>query len=396
MVPMVQEHVKILVVGAGGLGCEIIKCLAMTGFRDVHVIDMDTIDLSNLNRQFLFTPQDIGKPKAEAAVRAVMERIPGLKYTAHYNKIQDFDDDFYLKFNIVICGLDSVFARRWINSTLMNIALQTDNIIPFLDGGTEAFKGHCRVVIPTKTACIECNMDLYPPQQNFPLCTIANTPRLPEHCVEYAKIVLWPKEQPFGQGVVVDGDNPDHITWLYKTAVDRAKSYNIPGVTYRLTQGVTKRIIPAVASTNATIAAACVTECLKIATSSYNYLDNYMMFNNVDSIYTFTFASERKENCLACSRCSHDLAFFESDKLQVFLDKIGEETEFNLQKPTLTTISSSGENRTLYMSNLASMEEALRPNLEKTFKELEFESGQEVVVTDPGVKMPVHFKLRLT
>ena len=121
-----------------------------------------------------------------------------------------------------------------------------------------------------------------------------------------------------------------------------------------------------------------------------------MMFNNVDSIYTFAFASERKENCLACSRCSHDLAFLESDKLQVFLDKIGEETEFNLQKPTLTTISSSGENRTLYMSNLASMEEALRPNLEKTFKELEFESGQEVVVTDPGVKMPVHFKLHLT
>ena len=230
MVPMLQEHCKILVVGAGGLGCEIIKCLAMTGFRVVHVIDMDTIDLSNLNRQFLFTPSDIGKPKAEAAVRAVMKRVPGLQYVAHYNKIQDFDDDFYLQFNIVICGLDSVFARRWMNSALINIALQTENIIPFLDGGTEAFKGHCRVVIPTKTACIECNMDLYPPQQNFPLCTIANTPRLPEHCVEYAKIVLWPKEQPFGRGVPVDGDNPDHITWLYKTAVDRAKSYNISGM----------------------------------------------------------------------------------------------------------------------------------------------------------------------
>ena len=77
-------------------------------------------------------------------------------------------------------------------------------------------------------------MDLYPPQQNFPLCTIANTPRLPEHCVEYAKIVLWPKEQPFGQGVVVDGDNPDHITWLYKTGVDRAKSYNISGMYCRV------------------------------------------------------------------------------------------------------------------------------------------------------------------
>ena len=229
MIPMLQEQCKILVVGAGGLGCEMIKCLAMSGFKVVHVIDMDTIDLSNLNRQFLFSSEDIGKPKAEAAVQSVMNRVPGLQYVAHFNKIQDFDDEFYLQFNIVICGLDSVAARRWMNSTILNIALQHESIIPMLDGGTEAFKGHCRVIIPTKTACIECNMDLYPPQQNYPLCTIANTPRLPEHCVEYAKIVLWPKEHPFGEGVEVEGDDPRHIAWLYKTAVERAKTYNIPG-----------------------------------------------------------------------------------------------------------------------------------------------------------------------
>jgi ubiquitin-like 1-activating enzyme E1 B len=56
---------KVLMVGAGGIGCELLKNLVLTGYGEVHVVDLDTIDLSNLNRQFLFRHEHIKKSKAE-------------------------------------------------------------------------------------------------------------------------------------------------------------------------------------------------------------------------------------------------------------------------------------------------------------------------------------------
>jgi NEDD8-activating enzyme E1 len=150
--------------GAGGLGCEILKNLALSGFKLIHVIDMgmfdnqkkkstqptdhlqDTIDVSNLNRQFLFRQSDVGKSKAEVAARFVEKRVKGVSIIPHNCKIQDMDEDFYMQFNMVICGLDSIEARRWINATLVDMVDENnpESLKPLIDGGTEG-KVECQL-----------------------------------------------------------------------------------------------------------------------------------------------------------------------------------------------------------------------------------------------------------
>lgn len=383
------ESSRVLVIGAGGLGCEILKNLALSGFKDIHVIDMDTIDVSNLNRQFLFRQSDVGKSKAEVAAAFVERRVPGVKITPYNGKIQDKDEDYYMQFKLVICGLDSIEARRWINATLVDM-IDMDNpesLKPLIDGGTEGFKGQARVILPTISSCIECQLSMHAPRAAVPLCTLATIPRQPQHCIEWAHIIAWEEQR---KDITLDTDDPEHITWLYTTALERAKQFNIEGVTYQMTQGVVKNIIPAIASTNAIIAAECCNEALKIATSCAPYLDNYMMYtgdSNNSGLYAYTFAAEKKDDCPVCGNLAQNMTIDPEVTLEDFIASLAERAEAQLKKPTIRTAEKS-----LYYQAPIALEEQTRPNLVKKMREL-VSDGEEVAISDQAFTIDFKFKL---
>ncbi|KFB44439.1 hypothetical protein ZHAS_00012224 [Anopheles sinensis] len=386
---------KILVIGAGGLGCELLKDLALMGFRDIHVIDMDTIELSNLNRQFLFRRTDIGKSKAQCAASFINNRVPGCVVTPHFCKIQDFDSSFYRQFHIIVCGLDSIVARRWINGMLISmVEYEEDGSVRNLHHSVDRRRN--RRVQRERPCDSTRNDGLHRLYVNYPLCTIANTPRMPEHCIEYVKIIQWPKETPFGSEVALDGDDPQHVTWVYEKAQERADSFNITGLSYRLVQGVLKNIIPAVASTNAVIAASCATEVFKIASSCCEPLNNYMVFNDVDGIYTYTYEAEKRSDCLACSQVPRSVEITDPNTmtLQDLIQHLCDNPEFQMKSPGLTALL-EGKNKTLYMGTVKSIEEATKGNLTLSLTELGLKDGQEVMVADVTTPNTILIKLKI-
>ena len=101
-------------VGAGGIGCELLKTLVLSGFENIEMIDLDTIDVSNLNRQFLFRRKHVGQSKALVARESALKFRPGgdLTITAHHGNVKDetFDIGFVKRFDVVLNGLDNLEA----------------------------------------------------------------------------------------------------------------------------------------------------------------------------------------------------------------------------------------------------------------------------------------------
>eukprot|EP00928_Gymnodinium_smaydae_P037263 TRINITY_DN258_c0_g2_i2.p1 TRINITY_DN258_c0_g2~~TRINITY_DN258_c0_g2_i2.p1 ORF type:complete len:626 (+),score=177.76 TRINITY_DN258_c0_g2_i2:1235-3112(+) len=183
------SNMNLFLVGAGALGCEFLKCFAMMGASCgssglVTVTDMDRIETSNLNRQFLFRAKDVQSPKSTTAASAVKAMNPSLKVNSMEVRVgpdteDTFDDEFWQKLDCVVNALDNIQARMYVDSRCVWFAR------PLLESGTLGTKANVQVVLPFQTQSYGDSQD--PPEESIPLCTLKHFPHAIEHTIEWSR-----------------------------------------------------------------------------------------------------------------------------------------------------------------------------------------------------------------
>lgn len=185
------SNVKNFLVGAGAIGCEMLKNYALIGLGTgpnghITVTDNDSIEKSNLNRQFLFRSKDVGKQKSETAAAAIQVFNPELKgkITTLTDRIgpdsEDiFDEKFWHQLDIITNALDNVEARTYVDRRCVFFQK------PLLESGTLGTKANTQVVLPRLTESYSSSQD--PPEQSFPMCTLRSFPNKIEHTIAWAR-----------------------------------------------------------------------------------------------------------------------------------------------------------------------------------------------------------------
>ncbi|CAI5766995.1 ubiquitin-like modifier-activating enzyme 7 [Podarcis lilfordi] len=180
---------KYFVVGAGAIGCELLKNFAMIGLSaseggSITVTDMDTIEYSNLNRQFLFRPGDVSKQKSEVAAAAVKLMNRHINVSAQQNQVGPdtehfYGDDFFLGLDGVASALDSLQARKYLCQRCVQY------LKPLLDSGTEGTRGHVQVFVPFLTESLGQAQE--EEETQYPLCTLRHFPSTIQHTLQWAR-----------------------------------------------------------------------------------------------------------------------------------------------------------------------------------------------------------------
>lgn len=134
------KQAKVLVIGAGGLGCPVLQYLTAAGVGIIGLVEFDTVDASNLQRQILFNVEDIGKPKAEVAIKKLKMQNPHISFNQHPFRLDTSNALETIKnYDLIVDGCDNFATRYLVNDTCVILNK------PFVFGSIFKFEGHVSV-----------------------------------------------------------------------------------------------------------------------------------------------------------------------------------------------------------------------------------------------------------
>jgi len=184
---------KTFMVGCGALGCEMLKNFAMVGIACdpqgkglVTVTDNDTIEVSNLSRQFLFREENVGQSKSLAASQSVLVMNSDIKVKAMETIVAPetenvFSNEFWESQDFITNALDNVKARLYVDSQCVFYEK------PLLESGTLGTKCNAQVILPHMTASYADGPKDDESANSIPMCTLRNFPSQIEHCIEWGR-----------------------------------------------------------------------------------------------------------------------------------------------------------------------------------------------------------------
>jgi adenylyltransferase/sulfurtransferase len=161
-----QEKLKrssVFIAGAGGLGSVISYYMAAAGFGRIRIVDCDSVELSNLNRQIVHAHADLGRPKALSAYDALTGINPKIEVEALVETISEENIDQLLEgCDLIMDGMDRFSARYMLNRAALR------KRIPLFHGAISGYQGQATTIIPGRTACLRCIFPRAPPPSTFP------------------------------------------------------------------------------------------------------------------------------------------------------------------------------------------------------------------------------------
>lgn len=198
---------SIFIVGAGAIGCEHLKNMCMMGLGKIIITDMDRIEKSNLNRQFLFRREDIGQPKSITAIKKAKMINLDVELIGHENKVcketsGTYDWAFFKSVDVVANALDNAEARLFVDG----LCVKYDKAL--LESGTLGTKGSIQTIIPHLSESYGSIQD--PPEQNIAVCTLKLFPYKFEHTVQYSRDMFEGYFNTMPQNFIKAMNDPGH------------------------------------------------------------------------------------------------------------------------------------------------------------------------------------------